>query len=1179
MICPNCQTANPGNARFCMNCGYALETSENCPNCGTALLPGAKFCHNCGHPLVDAPDHSLQDRLQKFIPRELLIKLQAARTGRSMEGERRIVTMLFCDVKGSTAMAESLDPEEWAEVMNGAFEYLISPVFRYEGMIPRLMGDAILAFFGAPIAHEDDPERAVRAGLEMVAGIRGYRERIQRERGLDFDVRVGINTGLVVVGEVGTDLRLEYTAMGDAINLAARMKQTARPGTVQITDHTYRLVEPLFEVEPLGGIEVKGKSDPVEAYRVTGIKAAPGRLYGIAGLATPLTGREKEMAALRRKMEEVRQGRGGIVCLIGEAGLGKSRLIDELQREWEGSFPVGSSGAWDVVSSASFAASRPYGQFRQHLLEHMGIRETDPPEVVREKIHRMYANDLAELRDRAVSIYSRLLGIEEPEEGMGGSAEAHPIEGEAFKQELFDLVLSFERIWTGGQPAVQVFDDLHWVDPASQELLVHLLQLTREAPILFICAFRPEPGTPAWSLKQTAEREYSDRYTEIVLGPLPHPDSKALISQLLPGGEPPPNFLEQILGKVEGNPLFIEEVVRELLDRGDLEDGPEGLRLKENCEPVEMSIPDSLQALLMARLDRLEADARRTLQLASVIGRSFYYEVLKRIIDAAIELDRELQKLQVIDLIREAARLPDLEFQFRHALTQEAAYRSILVRRRREYHRRVAEALESLFSERLEDHADLLAHHFDAAGDNRARRYYRLAGKRAGQIYASNEALAYYSRALEIPGDAAPQETISILKARGEIYFSLGHFEQASADFEAALELARSAGRGGDENRMLANLAWLRWSSGRGAEGLELAREAEARSLASGDAEQALRASIIVGAAYQNLGDLPGARTRLRGALIASRQQSMQRMTAFSLYYLAMLENFAGRFGRAAACARKAYEMQLRLENRLMACGALFYESLAEGGRGRYDQALMVLEEGRLLAEEIASPWLARYPNQRAWLSAELGDWERAYEIDLAGLHRAQALPGFREIEISTLINLALDGIALGRLAEAEMYLAESQKDLGRPEFGSHNWRWSIRLADAQARLNLAHGDLDEAAKSIDSLLSQANQMEARKYTVRGMALRAQIHLAKGSFPHAEADLRAARHLADSLCYAPSRVEARLRLGLLYRQTGSEDLAEQQLAEASNLIAALDAQIQHPELRLSFERGLRSELR
>jgi tetratricopeptide (TPR) repeat protein len=318
----------------------------------------------------------------------------------------------------------------------------------------------------------------------------------------------------------------------------------------------------------------------------------------------------------------------------------------------------------------------------------------------------------------------------------------------------------------------------------------------------------------------------------------------------------------------------------------------------------------------------------------------------------------------------------------------------------------------------------------------------------------------------------------------------------------------------------------------------------------------------------------------MRQAFFASRRQGKHRLAALSLYFLAMLENFAGRFGRSAACAQRSYMLHLHMGNRLFACGALFYLSLAEGGRARYDQALSALAEGRELAEKVSSPWSARYSNQRAWLSAELGDWESAYEFDLAGLHPAQELPGFREIEISTLINLVLDCIALGRLAQAETYLAESQKDLGRPEFGSHNWRWSIRLADARARMELARGDFQEAKRSIASLLELAEQLEARKYLVRGLALRGQVRLVEGEYPGAEEDLQFARSMADGLCYLPIRVESRLLLRRLYRLTGSKDgpadSGERHFAEALDLVTALGAQIQHPELRSSFEKGLRA---
>ncbi len=294
------------------------------------LPAGAKFCVSCGHQLDGSRSDSNRARLHQYIPKELLAKLEAAKAG-GVQGERRIVTMLFCDVAASTAAAEKLDPEEWADVMNGAFDYLIAPVYRYEGTLARLMGDGILAFFGAPIAHEDDPQRAVLAGLDIVDGMRPYRERVKGEWGLDFEVRVGINTGLVVVGEVGSDLRLEYTALGDAINVAARMEQTAQPGTVQITEDTRNAVAPLFDFEDLGGIDLKGKGEPVQAYRVLGVKETPGRLRGIEGLDAPLIGRERETSVLRALITDLRQGSGQIISVMGEPGLGKSRLIAELR--------------------------------------------------------------------------------------------------------------------------------------------------------------------------------------------------------------------------------------------------------------------------------------------------------------------------------------------------------------------------------------------------------------------------------------------------------------------------------------------------------------------------------------------------------------------------------------------------------------------------------------------------------------------------------------------------------------------------------------------------------------------------------------------------------------------------------------------------------------------------------
>ena len=340
MNCHRCQATNPDDAVTCQQCGAELATA--CEQCGAGLPSDALFCHKCGSPVGQAQVEA-QKRLEQYIPAELLTKLESARTGGGMQGERRIVSMLFCDVKGSSAAAEKLDPEEWAQIMNGAFRLLIEPVYRYEGTLARLMGDAILAFFGAPIAHEDDSQRAVLAGLDILTGIAPYRKQVLDRWGLDFNVRIGINTGLVVVGEVGSDLRVEYTALGDAVNLAARMEETAEPGTVHISEHTQRLVAPVFDLEHRGRLAVRGKDETVDAYRVIARKSEPASPRGLEekGISSALVGRQAEMEVLRASVTGLLDGRGSITFVIGEAGLGKSRLVREVKDATESvSVPV-----------------------------------------------------------------------------------------------------------------------------------------------------------------------------------------------------------------------------------------------------------------------------------------------------------------------------------------------------------------------------------------------------------------------------------------------------------------------------------------------------------------------------------------------------------------------------------------------------------------------------------------------------------------------------------------------------------------------------------------------------------------------------------------------------------------------------------------------------------------------
>lgn len=837
MNCPVCQTENPMGARFCMNCGSRLPLI--CGNCGNENPHEARFCIYCGKPLVGQPvglpqtgsikrnaevtpdsdvdvevldknDNSSVRDLASYMPGELSNKLQRARETQTMKGDRRVVTILFCDVKGSTLLAGQLDPEEWAEIMNLVFERLIAPVYKYEGTVARLMGDAILAFFGAPIAHEDDPQRAVLAGLEIVANLHQLRPEIQKQYGIDINIRVGINTGLVVVGDIGSDLRMEYTAMGDAVNLAARMEQTAKPGTVQISEEVHRLVAPLFDFEDLGGIDVRGKAQPVQAYRVIQPKSFQAHWRGFEGLMSPLVGREEEIHNLMMAMVEVRLGKGQIICMSGEAGIGKSRLIDEARKEWLSGAPTlkRRSPTWMQTRSLSFSTQRPYGMFQLLIRDICGVSDTESADKIREKIrNECSAIDIPDENCRRISkTFEVFLGVDSSEKAIS-------LEGESFKRELFEALLSLCRRWASQAPLVMVFDDLHWSDPASVELLIHLFQLVEDSQILFLCAFRPERDSLVWQISTTAERDYPHRYQKMVIRALSDGESETLVKRLLENYELPVKLRKRILEKTEGNPFFVEEVIRSLIQNELLErkviggDGNQQVVWNVIADEDDISIPDTVQTLLMSRIDKLDDRARQTLQLASVIGRSFFYHLLKPLAEEKEDLDRQLLTLEKMDLITEANRVPELEYAFRHTLTQETIYNSILHKRRRKFHKMIAEQLEKQFSDKIEDNASLLSYHYFQARDGRALKYSVIAADHAFQLYAVSEAIKYYERALSLSNKSGDDQYLQ------HIYTRLGRSKVLTSNYESAREIYeemyRRAEQSGNKPMLLESLLSL----------------------------------------------------------------------------------------------------------------------------------------------------------------------------------------------------------------------------------------------------------------------------------------------------------------------------------------------------------------------------------
>jgi len=771
MRCQACTTDNPSSAAFCMKCGSPLAVL--CVGCGAERPEGADFCPRCGRRFEEAPTPPSPD-MPRFIPPELLRKLESAQSTGASQGERRTVTMLFSDLQGSTKAAEHLDPEEWAEIMNGAFEHLIAPVYRYEGTLARMMGDAILAFFGAPIGHEDDPERAVRAGLEIVAQIEPFRRDVKERWGVDFDVRVGINTGLVVVGAIGSDLRVEYTAMGDAVNVAARMEQTAQPGTVQISDATRRLVDGLFGFESLGPIDVKGRSEPVEAHRVVKVMTRPDATRGIPGMRAPMIGRSAELSALIGSLDETIGGQGRVVSVTGEAGLGKSRLITEARDVF-----VNRTAAptWIVAPALSFESAIPFAVVQRLLRRAVGVDESTEPAAVWEAIDEQIRDVLP---GRAVDIEPYVAvaaGAEVPDEFR---ARIDYLEPDRLRTEVFRSVVELLEGLAGRGPLVLVLEDLHWADSASIDLATGLLDLAERAPVALVLAYRPRRHEPSWSVREAAERDHPHIHRIVELEPLDDTQSRMLVSSLLDLDGLPEAVRSTILSKSEGNPFFIEEVIRSMIDR-QLVREEDGAWIASG-DLVSVAIPDTLSAVITTRLDSLDETARNVIQSGSVLGREFRYDEIATVLDDITDIDEALITLQRRDFVREVARMPRRVFRFKHALTQEAIYETLLLRTRTEIHARIGRHLAQVQPERAEDIADhLLAGRLPGL----ALPYLLEAGRRALRTHAIPEALARFGQVVEIV-DAAPETSGDMLRAALE---GLGRAHEGAFDFPAAIEV------------------------------------------------------------------------------------------------------------------------------------------------------------------------------------------------------------------------------------------------------------------------------------------------------------------------------------------------------------------------------------------------------
>jgi class 3 adenylate cyclase/tetratricopeptide (TPR) repeat protein len=851
MRCPRCQHENRPPARFCEECATPL--ARTCPNCGLPASPTAKFCSKCAQPLAGPPGAQPPFASpEAYTPKQLAERIPTSEA--APEGERKQVTVLFADVKDSMELLADRDPEEARKILDPVLERMMEAVHRYEGTVNQVMGDGIMALFGAPLAHEDHAVRACYAALRMQQSVKKYAEEVRRSHAAMVKIRVGLNSGEVVVRTSSSDLHKHYSAVGQTTHLAAWMEQLARPGTVRLTEHTCRLVEGLVQVTSLGTMPVKGVAAPINIFELTGPGAGRTRLKAAAtrGL-TRFVGRNAEIAALQHALDRAGGGYGQMVAVIAEPGVGKSRLVWELTHSER-------VQQWRVLEgdAASHEKATPYLPVIELFQAYFQIEDQDEAASIREKVtSKLMALDEALMPDVVVFLGLLDVPVDDPQWQALDPAQRRRRTLDACRR----LLLRESRV----RPLLIVFENLHWIDSETQAMLDTLVESLPAESLLLVVTYRPE-YQHGWGGKTY--------YTDLRLDPLPPKSADELLTALL-GSDPQLESLKRVLiERTEGNPFFLEESARTLVETGALAGDRGAYCLTTSTDTLTM--PATIHSVLAARIDRLPAEDKRLLQAAAVIGKDVPIRLLEAVAEVSDEtLGRLLSNLRAAEFLYETRLFPEVEYTFKHALTHDVAYGGILQSRRRALHGRIVETIETLYSERLAEQVDRLAHHA-VRGEawDKAVLYLRQAADKAAGRSAHRAAVRYVEEALVAltrvsPTPETTAQAIDLRFAIRNWLFALGEHAQIRAHLEEAQGLAQAS-------EDVGRLAWTSvymsnyfWREGDPEEAIALARRALAIADERHDAPLRVTANLRLGQAYHGRGDYRRATGYVRENVVA----------------------------------------------------------------------------------------------------------------------------------------------------------------------------------------------------------------------------------------------------------------------------------------------------------------------
>ncbi|HSD41159.1 MAG TPA: adenylate/guanylate cyclase domain-containing protein [Burkholderiales bacterium] len=1107
MQCPRCNHENPPRAKFCEEC--AAPFTRPCASCGGPVGPTAKFCPECGKPVgssVPAPAQPRYASPEAYTPKHLAERILTSKA--TLEGERKQVTVLFADMKGSMELLADRDPEEARKLLDPLLELMMSAVHHYEGTVNQVMGDGIMALFGAPIAHEDHAVRACYAALRIQEAVRRHAEDMRRREGLMPQIRVGLNSGEVVVRSVGSDLRMDYTAVGQTTHLASRMEQMAAAGTILVTADSLALSEGYVQVKPLGPARVKGLADPIEVYEVTGAGSLRSRMEAAAARGlTRFVGRDVEQQVLRNALDKARAGRGQVVALVGEPGVGKSRLF------WEFIHSHRTHG-WLVLETgtASYSKSSLYLPIIDLLKSYFQLEPRDDARKIREKVTGKIVS-LDRALEPALPAFLALLDV------PVGDPQWEALDPPQRRQRTLDALKRLLLRESQVQPLGLALEDLHWIDSETQALLDSLVDSLPMARLLLLVNYRPE-YQHGWG-----SRSY---YTQLRIDPLPPESAEELLAALL-GPDPSVEPLKQaLIARTQGNPFFLEESIRTLAETRVLE-GERGAYLLVK-EPTSAQVPATVQAVLAARIDRLPLEEKRLLQAAAVIGEEVPFSLLQAIGDQPDEaLHRGLAHLQAAEFLYEARLFPELEYTFKHALTYQVTYGSLIHDRRQALHARIVEALETLHADRLTEQVERLAHHA-VRGElwEKAVRYLHQAGSRAFARSAHREAVACHEQALaalaHLPKSSATlEQAVDLRLGLRNSLFPLGELEAGLGHLREAERVARAL----DDQRRL---------------GLILAYSSEHARL-TGHSADSCKFALQVQEIAAKLRDLP--------------------LTVAANYYLGTAYLAAGDYGRAGDFFAKTIEPlegdhgreRFGMAGFPIVMGRVFWAwALAE--RGEFEEGMNLGHKAVQLAETLNHPYsLAFACRGLGHVYGVTGDLRHAVPL----LERGVALcrewnlhflaPPLTEMlgYVYTLSGRVPEGLELLQQALA------SGESTGLTMFATPA---IVHLGEAR----LLAGEQEEAIGLAERALAVAREHGQRGLEAWALRLFGEVGCAREG-PDAEASAghyREAMALADELGMRPLVAHCHLGLGRVYRKTASPDAARDHFALAMTMFRDLD---------------------